>query len=93
MNISLHDSDIPFLESIEEQSYEYCGDKLSENQVNSLRIGFININGIPDSNSQEKNHSPYKAMMKLDSDVVGLAEVNQHWQSIASDHTSGKIGF
>jgi len=86
MNISLHDSDIPFLESIEEQSYEYCGDKLSENHLNSLRIGFININGIPDSNSHEKNHSLYKAMMKLDPDVVGLAEVNQHWQSIHSDH-------
>ncbi len=86
MNISLHDSNILFLESIEEQSYEYYGDKLSENQVKSLRIGFININGIPDSNTHEKNHSLYTAMMKLDPDVVGLAEVNKHWQSISSDY-------
>ena len=85
-NISLHNSDIPILESAEEQSCEYCGDKLSGNQVDCLRIGFININGIPDSNTHEKNHSLYKAMMKMDPDVVGLAEVNQHWRAISSDH-------
>ena len=85
-NISLCNSETPFLGSTEELSCEYCGDGLEENEAKYLRIGLININGLPDSNTHEKNHSLYKAMEKLDPDIIGLVEVNQHWQTMSSDH-------
>ena len=53
-NTSLHNFRIPFLKSSEEQSYEYCGDKVSGNQANCLQIGLINSNGLPDSNNKWK---------------------------------------
>ena len=59
---------------------------MSGRKDDSLRIGMININGLPDSNTHAKNHSLYNALMKLDPDIMGLAETNQHWRSISSEH-------
>ena len=70
-NTSYHHSDSPS-SSREDQNDDYCGDHMPTYKKNTLRVGFINISRILNSNTHEK--------------LIGLAKVNQHWMKIDSNN-------
>ncbi len=69
-------------------SIEIYGNEIKNNnkETDSLRIGFININGIPSFNSHAKNNETYQAMLKNKMDVMGFAEINKNWDKIEENH-------
>ena len=58
---------------------------MQNHKKNTLIVGFININGIPNSNKHEKNNPLYQSISNFNADIIGLAEVNQHWMKIDSN--------
>ena len=52
----------------------------------TIRIGFLNINGIPNSNHDAKNSDLREAINKGQFDCIGLAEVNRNWNKIPLQH-------
>ena len=52
----------------------------------TLRIGFININGIPANNAQVKNELIRNAINKNKFDITAMTEINRYWFKIASHH-------
>ena len=65
---------------------EAFGDEIIYKQDDMMRIGFLNINGIPQSNDDIKNINTKAAIDICDLDHVGFAEVNHQWAAIDIDH-------
>ena len=55
---------------------------ITSKRKNTLRIGFLNINGIPTKNDHPKNISLYEAIKSHEMDVIGLAETNKCWHTL-----------
>ena len=68
------------------QIAEYKGDRMRLKTKDNIRIGFININGIPNSNQDAKNSDLREAINKGQFDCIGLAEVNRNWNKIPLQH-------
>ena len=69
------------------RTVEIFGDKISSQKGRDiLRIGFININGIPNFNDHSKNDHLFQSIVGLQMDVMGLAEVNRDWSKISTNH-------
>ena len=58
------------------------GGDITSKRQNTLRIGFLNINGIPTKNDHPKNLSLYEAIKSHEMDVIGLAETNKCWHTL-----------
>lgn len=63
-----------------EDTVEYVGDMIRRiNQDNILRIGFININGVPSLSEDPKNKLIFNSIEENQVGIVGLAEMNRCW--------------
>ena len=65
---------------------EYKGDRLTNKLQGTFRIGFVNINGIPDNNESNKNTNILETINKCEFDHIGLAEVNKNWNKVPMNH-------
>jgi hypothetical protein len=62
---------------------EIFGDRMTRTITgNTLRIGFININGIPASSQHPKNHELLNSINTSKLSIVGLAETNRCWHKL-----------
>ena len=57
-------------------------DKLSHKIDKVLRIGFININGIPAKSDNPKNKMIFEAIRKYEIDITGMVETNIQWNKV-----------
>jgi hypothetical protein len=69
---------------INEAEVEYFGDKLAGRIPNMLRIGFLNINGVPGSAAHQKNKEILNNINNSYLDILGLAETNRCWHKLAT---------
>lgn len=58
---------------------EYCFDKINRKWTQTLRLLFININGIPRLASDPVNKLILKAINKSEADIIGIAEHNSNF--------------
>ena len=65
---------------------EYKGDKQNYKTQGTFRVGFININGLPPTNDDDKNKDILESINKCNFDFIGLAEVNRNWYNISLEH-------
>ena len=64
---------------------EQCGDTIMERDNDTtLRIEFLNINGIPPQNSHTKNNSLFTAIADHYLDIIGMTETNLCWTKLQS---------
>ncbi len=62
---------------------EIFGDAIAGNKTrNTLRIGFININGIPSSAHHPKNKELLNSINSTKLSIIGLAETNRCWHKM-----------
>jgi hypothetical protein len=67
-------------EDITEENAEYFGNQLRRiTNNNTLRIGFININGFPESAANPKNKSIFNTISTKQIGILGIAELNKCW--------------
>ena len=66
---------------------EYHGDKLRDKQDKTIRIGFININGLPKYKSSAKYDSIHQSIKACEIDILGIAESNRCWHKMLPDNT------
>jgi hypothetical protein len=65
---------------ISEELVEHVGDSIKEiNPENTLRIGFININGVPSSAGDPKNKMIFNSIKSKQISILGMAELNKCW--------------
>ena len=57
-------------------SSEYAGDRIDEKKEGIIRIGVVNINGIPKTTAHPKNINIYENITTCNFDIMGLTEVN-----------------
>ena len=61
----------------------YWGDKIEEiKNKESMRIGVVNINGIPATNDHRKNTMIRNAVNKYEFDIMGITETNRSWRKV-----------
>ena len=67
---------------------EFYGNKLNDNNKDSdvLRIGYLNVNGLPTFNNHPKNDALYRSMTNKKFDIVGFSEVNCNWSAIRQNN-------
>ena len=65
---------------------EAYGDVIGLRRENVLRIGHININGLPESKDDEKNLRFKQAIDDHSMDIIGLSETNRCWHLLEQDH-------
>ncbi len=65
---------------------DYYGDKLINKEDDELRIAFININGIPATNDEPKNHRLFEAITESQIDIIGMTEINKCWHRVDEEH-------
>ena len=58
---------------------EYFGEEVSLRCDKILRIGHININGIPESKEDSKNDRIRQAINDHDMQIIGISETNRCW--------------
>jgi hypothetical protein len=61
---------------------ELYGDNLIKKQKNNLRIGFLNIGGLPFQQDSFKDQELRQGLTALDFDIFGIAEMNIDWRTI-----------
>ena len=63
------------------------GDILSYKNSNSniLRLGFININGIPNNPEHPKNTAIFQAIQNAQIDIIAMAEINKCWYQLTEE--------
>ena len=74
------------LYDISTESDVLYGDRLGLRNDQSLRIGHININSIPELKDDEKNIRIRQAINECGFQIVGLSEVNRCWHLLDDDH-------
>ena len=67
-------------------SSEYAGDRIDEKKEGIIRIGVVNIHGIPKTTAHPKNINIYENITTYSFDIMGLAEVNCYWPSMPDDN-------
>ena len=65
---------------------ENIGDEIMYKDEDVIRIGLINIRGIPESNEAAKNEHTKSMINVTRFDHVGLTEINKQWNYIQHDH-------
>ena len=60
----------------------YFRDKLTQKKHNTLRIGFLNINGLPNTRDHTKNRILFEYIEDQDLDLLGMAETNKCWHTL-----------
>jgi hypothetical protein len=62
------------------EGHEHFGNQIRKiNIANTLRIGFININGMPMTSASPKNKLIYNAIENKQIGILGLVELNRCW--------------
>ena len=62
---------------------EYFGDKIiKQKHKDTLRLSFLNVNGLPSFNDHVKNERLFNALKENSIDIIGMAEVNTNWGKI-----------
>ena len=77
-----HDNTIEAEDEINETivlDNDYFGDKLSDKPEGLMRLGFINIHGLPPTKDHPKNRNIYDTIENCELDITGMAEVNKCW--------------
>ena len=64
---------------------EYKGDSINTPKGKNLRIGFLNIRGIPKINKHAKNEDTRGTINGCCFDHIGMAEINCQWNKIPID--------
>ena len=64
---------------------EGYGDELYPCRNNFLRIGHVNINGIPESRNDIKNVQLRQAINECEMQIMGLSEINRCWHLLEED--------
>jgi hypothetical protein len=65
---------------ISEDTVEYVGDTIRRiNEDHILRVGFININGVPSSSEDPKNKLIFNSIADSQLGIIGMAEMNRCW--------------
>jgi hypothetical protein len=62
---------------------EYGFDEINYKLKHTLRVCFININGIPKSANHPKNKEIYNTIDNNDIDIVGMSETNTAWNKMS----------
>ena len=65
---------------------ESYGDEIKRKRDNILRVGFININGVPGYNEHCKNQEIYEAISRMDPCIIGMTEMNRCWKHVHHGH-------
>ena len=66
---------------------EYWGDKQTKKGEKSVRVSFVNINGIGPWAKSEKSEDIRKYMDTAKVDVMGISEVGVNWSKVHNVHT------
>ena len=82
-NSSPDDTIVPSIEL--EQLSEYEGNRIDEKRHNQIKIGFININGLPKLSKDPKNINIKRKLHKYNFDIFGFAETNCYWPLMAME--------
>ena len=69
-----------------EREKDYFGDKITIKNDDTLRISFININGIPATKEDYKNMRIYEAIEENQIEIMGMSEVNRCWHIVGEEH-------
>ena len=65
---------------------EIFGDKITKQKHKGMvRIGFLNVNGVPSFNDHLKNERLYTAIKDHRLDVIGMSEINRNWNMLDSE--------
>jgi hypothetical protein len=67
---------------IDRESNEHFGDQIKIKQDQTIRIGFININGLPMTTDNPKNKIIYNSITNKQINIIGLAETNRCWHKL-----------
>lgn len=74
-------------DNINNQTSDHCGHELNHiDNDTTLRVGFININGIPQQNTHLKNKQIFNAVQDSEIDILGMTESNVNWNKMQSAH-------
>jgi hypothetical protein len=65
---------------------ETFGDIPGKKGENTLRVGFLNIGGLPLESKKIKNDLLRRGISALECDVFGIAEINTDWRLITEDN-------
>ena len=69
-----------------QQNSEIYGDKLTKiKHKDTVRICFLNVNGLPSFNDHIKNERLYTAIKDYKFDLLGMSEINRNWSQIGAD--------
>ena len=74
------------LQQQREHESEYKGDRMKTTKQNVVRIGFLNIRGIPRFNEHHKNTDIREVTKLCQFDHIGFSEVNCQWSRIPNTH-------
>ena len=66
---------------------EYWGNKQLKKREKSVRVSFVNINGIGPWAKSEKSEDIRKHMITASVDVMGISEVGVNWSKVHNAHT------
>ncbi len=79
----LRESVVERQDSTQEDSLFF--EKINNNnkQEYVLRIGFTNINGLPEFNQHSKNDELREAINRYQIDIMGMSEINRNWNGIS----------
>ena len=70
---------------------EYFGDTLRDKSKKTIRIGFLNINGLSTRQGTAKYDSLRESILASEIDILGLAETNRCWHKMQPEHTWREI--
>ena len=65
---------------------EYEGNRIEEKRHNQIRVGFLNVNGIPKLSKDPKNNNLDHNLHKYNFDLFGFAETNCYWPLMDTDN-------
>jgi hypothetical protein len=65
---------------------EHLGDRSDRKKSKTLRLGFININGLPIQAANNKNNQLRESINLTQFDIIGLAETNINWSATEVDN-------
>ena len=72
------------IEYNKERNTEFYGNNIKNisKTDNILRIGFLNINGLPTFKSHHKHNLLHAAVQDHNMDIIGMTEVNENWAMV-----------
>ena len=65
---------------------EYVGDDAMYKDEGVIRIGLINIRGLPENNEHSKNEHTKAMIQAARFDHLGINEINKQWSAVPIDH-------